>query len=53
MNEEAKEGKLRDLIIKTQIIEKLITLLEKYNMTVKQCFKGDTYFERQRFSAFE
>lgn len=46
MNEKIKELKVKEIVLQTHIIEKLLGLLDKYVMTVKKCFKGDPFFER-------
>ena len=53
MSEKVRDLKVKEIVVQTHIIEKLLDLLDKYVMTVKKCFKGDTFFERQRYSAFE
>lgn len=52
------EGQLRDTRIKeilsqTQIVDHLVSLLDKYVGMVKKCFNNDVLFERGRQLAFE
>jgi tRNA U34 5-methylaminomethyl-2-thiouridine-forming methyltransferase MnmC len=52
--EEHKEHtKIKEILSQTQLIEQVVAMLEKFQNMVRTCFKGNSYFERQRQAAFE
>jgi hypothetical protein len=52
--EESRDhSKVKDFLGKSELIEKLIKMLDKYQTMVKQCFNNLALFERARHSAFE
>ncbi len=52
-SESGKDQKVKDFVQETMIIEQVTTMLDKYQQMVKNCFKNDALFERQRRTAFE
>jgi len=52
--EESRDhSKVKDFLGKSELIEKLIKMLEKYRNMVETCFGNLALFERARHSAFE
>lgn len=52
--EESKDHtKLKEILQSSQIIEQLVTMLDKYMFMVKTCFSQNPYFERARQTSFE
>ena len=53
-HEETKDHtKVKDMLSKTELIEKLVKMLDKYQQMVRTCFTGLALFERSRHTAFE
>jgi hypothetical protein len=45
--------KVKELLSSSQIIEQLVSMLDKYTFMVKTCFSSNSVFERSRHSSFE
>ena len=44
---------MKEQLKTTQLVEKLVELLDKYIYMVKNCFQNNVYFERSRHTSFE
>lgn len=53
-HEETKEhSKVKEVLAQSRLIEQFVTMNEKYQSMVRNCFKGQVIFERARHTAFE
>ncbi|CDW78925.1 cullin-1-like isoform 1 [Stylonychia lemnae] len=53
-SEDVKDhNKMKELLKSTQLVENLVSLLDKYLYMVKNCFQQNAFFERTRHSSFE
>lgn len=52
--EESRDhSKIKEVLGSSQLIEELVSMNEKYQGMVRNCFKGQALFERARHTAFE
>ena len=50
---EASNHLAQSIIVETQIVERLVEILDECSMLMNDCFKKTTLFERAKANAFE